>query len=550
MTKFLFVTGGVLSSLGKGLTSASVGALLESRGYKVTIQKLDPYINVDPGTMSPFQHGEVYVTDDGAETDLDLGHYERFTNMTASQSHNITTGRIYQKVINRERRGDYLGNTVQVIPHITDEIKNGIKKLAATGPDIVIVEIGGTVGDIESLPFLEAIRQLRLEVPQGDAINMHLTFVPYMKSAKELKSKPTQHSVKELRSIGIQPDIVLCRAEQVLPEDLCNKVALFCNVPKEAVKMAVDVDNIYKLPISLAHQNLDGLILKYFGLPEGRADLSKWEHLAEIIDQPKTEVRIAVVGKYVDYPDSYKSIIEAFTHAGFHHKVDVKLDWLEAEKYENEANLNELNQADGILVPGGFGNRGVEGMVKAIQYAREQKIPFFGICLGMQLACVEFARNVAKLKGANSSEFREDPPHKIIYKLRELVDIDEMGGTMRLGAYKCELQAGSLAHEVYGKTLISERHRHRYEFNIDYKNRLEEAGLTFSGTSPDGLFMEIVEVQNHPWFLGSQFHPEFQSKPFEPNPIFREFTGAAVKHRDIRLGKTTQQADREEETVS
>lgn len=550
MTKFLFVTGGVLSSLGKGLTSASVGALLESRGYKVTIQKLDPYINVDPGTMSPFQHGEVYVTDDGAETDLDLGHYERFTNMTASQSHNITTGRIYQKVINRERRGDYLGNTVQVIPHITDEIKNGIKKLAATGPDIVIVEIGGTVGDIESLPFLEAIRQLRLEVPQGDAINMHLTFVPYMKSAKELKSKPTQHSVKELRSIGIQPDIVLCRAEQVLPEDLCNKVALFCNVPKEAVKMAVDVDNIYKLPISLAHQNLDGLILKYFGLPEGRADLSKWEHLAEIIDQPKTEVRIAVVGKYVDYPDSYKSIIEAFTHAGFHHKVDVKLDWLEAEKYENEANLNELDQADGILVPGGFGNRGVEGMVKAIQYAREQKIPFFGICLGMQLACVEFARNVAKLKGANSSEFREDPPHKIIYKLRELVDIDEMGGTMRLGAYKCELQAGSLAHEVYGKTLISERHRHRYEFNIDYKNRLEEAGLTFSGTSPDGLFMEIVEVQNHPWFLGSQFHPEFQSKPFEPNPIFREFTGAAVKHRDIRLGKTTQQADREEETVS
>jgi CTP synthase len=528
MAKFIFVTGGVLSSLGKGLTSASVAALLETRGFRVTIQKLDPYINVDPGTMSPFQHGEVFVTDDGAETDLDLGHYERFSDMTASQNHNLTTGRVYQKVINKERRGDYLGNTVQVIPHITDEIKNGVKRIAP-GNDIVIVEIGGTVGDIESLPFLEAIRQLRLELPPGDSLFVHLTYVPYLKAAQELKSKPTQHSVKELRSIGIQPDVILCRAEMDVPEKTCRKIALFCNVPQDSVKVAYDVDSIYKVPLMLAKQDFDGLVCRKLSLPPSTRDLSRWEDLEAVINSEKSQVMVGVIGKYTDYPDSYKSIIEALTHAGFHHRVDVEIRWIESSDFERVPDLESLSQLDAILVPGGFGIRGTEGMLRAIQYAREEKVPFLGICLGMQLACVEYARNVMKLEGAHSSEFDEEPPHRIIYKLRELVDIDEMGGTMRLGAYPCELQPESNAHRAYGAINISERHRHRFEFNIEYKQKVNEAGLKITGTSPDGTFVEIVEIEDHPWFLGCQFHPEFKSNPFESHPLFRDFIGAAIQ---------------------
>jgi len=537
MTKYIFVTGGVLSSLGKGLAAASIGALLESRGYNVTVQKLDPYINVDPGTMSPFQHGEVFVTDDGAETDLDLGHYERFTNMQASQRHNITTGRVYQKVITKERRGDYLGDTVQVIPHITDEIKNGIKKCADPSIDIVLVEIGGTVGDIESLPFLEAIRQMRLEAPHGDAINLHLTYVPFLKAAKELKSKPTQHSVKELRSIGIQPDLILCRCEYDLPEDLRKKVALFSNVPENAVKVAIDVDNIYKAPLALAEQDIDSLVCDLLRLPHRKRDLKKWRDLAAIIDSPRPQIDIAVVGKYVNYPDSYKSIGEALTHAGFHHKTYVKTHWIESSLFEKGGSLTDLDRFHGVLVPGGFGPRGTQGMIRAIQYARENLIPFFGICLGMQLACVEFARNVAGLEGADSTEFNEDPTDRIIYKLRELVDIDEMGGTMRLGKYPCVLAGDSRAYKAYGQPEISERHRHRYEFNIANKQFLKEAGLKFTGMSPDGLFVEIIETADHPWFLGCQFHPEFKSKPFAVHPLFRDFIGAAIAHAGERTAE-------------
>ncbi len=549
MSKYIFVTGGVLSSLGKGLAAASIGALLECRGYRVEILKLDPYINVDPGTMSPFQHGEVFVTDDGAETDLDLGHYERFTNMTATQGHNWTTGRIYQKVINKERRGDYLGNTVQVIPHITDEIKASIRKVANEHVDVVIVEIGGTVGDIESLPFLEAIRQLRMEEKLGDAINVHLTYIPYLSAAKELKSKPTQHSVKELRSIGIQPDIVLCRCEVELPEDLRRKVALFCSVPATAVKMAVDVDNIYKVPLSLAREGLDELICDRLYLPLNRSDRRRWEELAAIIDGPRTEIHIGVIGKYVDYPDSYKSLDEALTHAGFHHRAKVQLHWVESSQFEGGKNLESLARFDGILVPGGFGPRGVNGMIEAIRYARVNKVPFFGICLGMQCACIEYARNVMGLENANSSEFDEEPAYKIIYKLRELVDIDEMGGTMRLGAYDCNLAEGSHAHRAYHDAHISERHRHRFEFNIDYKERMGEAGLLFTGMSPDGKFVEIVELPEHPWFLACQFHPEFKSKPFKPHPLFRDFIGAAYEEHKRRAAATKGRKHKEEAVV-
>ena len=548
MTKYIFVTGGVLSSLGKGLAAASMGALLESRGFRVTIQKLDPYINVDPGTMSPFQHGEVFVTDDGAETDLDLGHYERFTNMTGSQVHNLTTGRVYQKVINKERRGDYLGNTVQVIPHITDEIKAGVKK-ASVGADVLLVEIGGTVGDIESLPFLEAIRQLRMEVGPGDAINVHLTFVPFMKASQELKSKPTQHSVKELRSIGIQPDIVLCRSEYDIPDELREKIALFCNVPRDAVKVAVDVDNIYKVPLSLARQNLDGLVCDLLRITGKKPDLTPWKKLAAIIDAPHPPVNIGIVGKYVDYPDSYKSLSEALHHAGFHNKLDVKLHWIEASQFEEGKNLEVLKDMDGILVPGGFGSRGIQGMIKTIEYARSRAVPFFGICLGMQLACIEFARNVAGLDSANSAEFVDDPPHKIIYKLRELVDIDEMGGTMRLGAFDCDLTPGSAAARAYQVPQISERHRHRYEFNIAYRGYLESAGLKFTGVSPNRIFVEIVEIENHPWFLGCQFHPEFKSKPFQAHPLFRDFVAAAYKNQKMTRSAQKKSVT-EKETVS
>jgi len=534
MTKFIFVTGGVLSSLGKGLASAACGALLESRGYKVTIQKLDPYINVDPGTMSPFQHGEVFVTDDGAETDLDLGHYERFTNMRAGQGHNWTTGRIYQKVINKERRGDYLGKTVQVIPHITDQIKSCIKAIGTDDTDVVIVEIGGTVGDIESLPFLEAIRQLKLELPVGNVINLHLTYVPYLRAAREMKSKPTQHSVRELRSIGIQPDIVLCRCEEPLPDELIGKIALFCSVPVEAVKLAVDVDNIYKVPHSFARQEIDSLICKQLSLPLSRRNMEKWDSLGAIIDGEKPKLHIGVVGKYVDYPDSYKSISESLTHAGFHHKVEVEIHWIESAQFEGGRELEALDEVDGILIPGGFGIRGVAGMIEVVQLARTRGIPFFGICLGMQVACIEYARNVAGMDNANSSEFDEEANHKIFYKLRELVDIDEMGGTMRLGAYDCVLEEGTKAFAAYQTTMISERHRHRYEFNIDHKKAMSEAGLRISGISPDGLFIEIVEIESHPWFVGCQFHPEFKSKPFECHPLFRDFVGAALSHSRAR----------------
>jgi len=546
MTKFMFVTGGVLSSLGKGLAAAACGALLESRGYKVTIQKLDPYINVDPGTMSPFQHGEVFVTDDGAETDLDLGHYERFTEMTATQGHNWTTGRIYEKVINKERRGDYLGKTVQVIPHITDEIKNSIRKLAKDDLDVVIVEIGGTVGDIESLPFLEAIRQFRLDLPVGDAINVHLTYVPYLNAARELKSKPTQHSVKELRSIGIQPDIILCRCEKPLEEGLRRKVALFGSLPFEAVKVAIDVDNIYKVPLSFAEQEVDTLICQRLGLAQKKRDLTRWKDLAARIDRPKSTVNIGVVGKYVDYPDSYKSLGEALIHAGFHHQVAVAIHWIESADFEQGGCLEQLDNVDGILIPGGFGYRGVAGMIEVVRLARTHAIPFFGICLGMQVASIEYARNVAGLENANSSEFDEETPHKIFYKLRELIDIDEMGGTMRLGAYDCQLEKGSRAWAAYKRPLISERHRHRYEFNIDYKQTMIDAGLQITGMSPDGTFVEIVEIENHPWFLGCQFHPEFKSDPFDCHELFRDFVKASMDHRDARDRVRNEQVEQEE----
>jgi CTP synthase len=529
--RLIFITGGVLSSLGKGLASASIGALLESRGLRVTLQKLDPYINVDPGTMSPFQHGEVFVTDDGAETDLDLGHYERFTNMVATQNHNITTGRIYQTVINKERQGSYLGNTVQVIPHITDEIKAGILRLATEDIDVVLVEIGGTVGDIESLPFLEAIRQLRLEMPRGHAINIHLTYVPYLSAAGELKSKPTQHSVKELRSIGIQPDLILCRSEMELPDGVRKKIALFCNVPFDAVHSAVDVDNIYKVPLKFAENNLDQTILDLLQLPAQDRDVTAWRELEETINSTLPEVHIGIVGKYVDYPDSYKSLTEALTHGGFANKVNVRIHWLNSEDFEKGSALSTLQAMHGILIPGGFGLRGVEGMIQATRYAREGKVPFFGICLGMQVASIEYARHVAGLAGAHSSEFEEDPEYKIIYKLRELVDVDKLGGTMRLGAYPCLLTQESRAFEAYGSLEISERHRHRYEFNRAYKPLLEKAGLRFSGLSPDRVFVEIIEVPDHPWFLACQFHPEFKSKPHQAHPLFRDFIRAADQTR-------------------
>lgn len=542
MTKYIFVTGGVLSSLGKGLASASIGALLESRGYRVAIQKLDPYINVDPGTMSPFQHGEVFVTDDGAETDLDLGHYERFTSMIASKKNNLTTGGVYQKVINKERRGDYLGNTVQVIPHITDEIKSGVRKMASDDVDVVIVEIGGTVGDIESLPFMEAIRQMRQESPPGDAINIHLTIVPYLKSAKELKSKPTQHSVKELRSIGISPDMILCRCEVEIPDELRAKIALFCNVPADVVKTAIDVDNVYKVPLKFAERDVDTAICKLLRLPARKPNLKRWENLAATIDSEREPVNIGIVGKYVDYPDSYKSLMEALYHAGFSHMADVRLHWISSAKFEKAEDMSPLEPMDGILIPGGFGIRGVEGMVRSVQYAREHQVPYFGICLGMQVACIEFARHCCGLEGANSSEFDDHPPHKVIFKLRELVDIDELGGTMRLGAYDCLISERSLAHKAYGIREISERHRHRYEFNKAYFDTLAHGGLKFTGMSPNGTFVEIVELENHPWFLGCQFHPEFKSKPFLPHPLFKAFVGQSVAFRRQRQNQATEGA--------
>jgi CTP synthase len=549
-TKYIFVTGGVVSSLGKGLAAASIGRLMESRGFKVGLQKLDPYINVDPGTMSPFQHGEVFVTDDGAETDLDLGHYERFTTGFTNRDSNFTTGKVYKSVIEKERRGDYLGATVQVIPHITDEIKSSILKISS-GLDIQIVEIGGTVGDIESLPFLEAIRQFRLDIGRQNALFVHLTLVPFIGAAGELKTKPTQHSVRELRAIGIQPDILLCRCDRMLPAELKRKIALFCNVSEDAVITAKDVSTIYEVPLYLSQEGIDEIIMKLLDLPYRKRNLKDWEGLVDRVLHPKDEVTIGIVGKYVAYEDSYKSLNEALAHGGFASRLKVNLQWIESEEVLSGAKRQALLDVDGILVPGGFGHRGVEGMVEAIRVAREGKIPFFGICLGLQCAVIEYARNVAGLDGADSTEFQEEAPHRVIYKLRDLLGVDDLGGTMRLGKYDCNLDPGSFAHRAYGKTMISERHRHRYEVNQEFLPRLRQAGLRISGLSPDKKFVEIVEVEDHPWFLACQFHPEFKSRPLDPHPLFRDFIAASYEHRlrqiAGRTGETRALADQPRE---
>jgi CTP synthase len=532
--KYIFVTGGVVSSLGKGLAAASIGRLLEDHGYRVALQKFDPYINVDPGTMSPYQHGEVYVTDDGAETDLDLGHYERFTSMVATRNSNWTTGKIYLSVIQKERRGDYLGRTVQVIPHITNEIKDAIR-LAGRDVDIMLVEIGGTVGDIESMPFLEAIRQFRLDVGRENAIYVHLTLVPYISTAGELKTKPTQHSVRDLRSIGIQPDILLCRTDRFLDTDIKRKIALFCDVSEEAVITAKDVSTIYEVPLVLSAEGLDRIVLKLLGLPLTEARTTAWRELVERIKTPLDELTIHVVGKYTGYEDSYKSLNEAVFHGGFAHQLKVRLNWVEAEALEKEGGAALLDGAHGILVPGGFGSRGTRGMMKAAEYARERGIPYFGICYGFQWATVEFARHVCSLDGADSTEVDENAPHKVIYKLRDLLGVDDLGGTMRLGRYACELAPGSMAERIYGTSLVHERHRHRFEFNCLYEPSLKENGMIVSGRSPDGKFVEIAELPSHPWYLAVQFHPEFQSKPLRPHPLFASFVEASHRHKTKTL---------------
>jgi len=537
-TRYIFITGGVTSSLGKGLAAASIGRLLESRNFDVTIQKLDPYINVDPGTMNPFQHGEVFVTEDGAETDLDLGHYERFTSITTGRSNNYTTGRIYNQVIERERRGDYLGGTVQVIPHITDEIKRAIRELSP-GHEIQIVEIGGTVGDIESLPFLEAIRQFRQEVGPHRALFVHLTLVPWLSAAHELKTKPTQHSVRELLSIGIQPDILLCRGDRPLPAEIKRKIALFCNVSVDQVVSAPDAESIYKVPLSYAQEGIDEIISKLLDLPYRRRDISRWEKLVHTIENPKGHVTIGMVGKYVSYEDSYKSLNEALRHGGVANNVKVDLEFIEAEKMERGDIDEEIQKLDAVLVPGGFGERGVEGMIRAVERARELKIPFFGICLGLQCAVVETARNVAGLKGAHSSEFAPDAPHKVIDFLPEQRALTTKGGNMRLGGYACRIAPGTKAHKLYGKTDVVERHRHRYEVNNAYRDEMAAKGLVFSGTSPDGRLVEIVELTDHPFFVGTQFHPEFKSRPNRAHPLFRGFIAAALKKESKPVKRET-----------
>jgi len=539
--KFIFVTGGVVSSLGKGLAAASMGCLLEGHGYRVTLQKFDPYINVDPGTMSPFQHGEVYVTDDGAETDLDLGHYERFTSTVTTRDHNWTTGKIYLSVIQKERRGDYLGRTVQVIPHITNEIKDCLRSIASE-VDIVLVEIGGTVGDIEGQPFLEAIRQFRQDIGRENTLYVHLTLVPFIGTAGELKTKPTQHSVRELRAIGIQPDILLCRTDRTLPSDIKKKIALFCDVAEEAVITARNVPSIYDVPLVLAEEGLDRIILKYLKMPQTERHMQAWEELVERIHNPSDELIIHVVGKYVGLEDSYKSLNEALAHGGVANHTRVSTRWVEAEALEEADGVRLLDGADGILVPGGFGTRGTRGMMRAAQVARERQIPFLGICYGFQWAAVEFARNVCGLVGADSTECNEGAPHKVIYKLRDLLGVDELGGTMRLGQYACELAPGSLASRIYGGHLVWERHRHRYEFNRQYEPILAAQGLRFSGRSPDGKFIEIVELEGHPWFVAVQFHPEFRSKPLKPAPLFASFVEASHKHRMQRVARHTDES--------
>ncbi len=539
-TKFIFVTGGVLSSLGKGLASASIGALLESRGLTVTIQKLDPYINVDPGTMNPFQHGEVFVTDDGSETDLDLGHYERFTSAKVGQDNNFTTGKIYHSVITKERKGEYLGGTVQVIPHITDEIKKSIK-LVADGVDVVIVEIGGTIGDIESLPFLEAIRQFRTDAGKDNVLYIHLTLVPYIETAGEVKTKPTQHSVKELRSIGIQPDILLCRTDRYLSKEIKSKIALFCDVRVDEVITAKDVECIYEVPLIFHKEGLDDKIVELLHIWTRAPRLEEWEEFVKKYKAPKNSVNIAIVGKYVNLTESYKSLNEALYHSGVPNDCKVNLIFVDSEKIDETSCEEIFKEAGGILVPGGFGSRGVEGKILAVKYARENKIPYFGICLGMQVAVIEFARNVTNMKNAHSSEFDCDAPYPVIYLMKEWYDdktetiqkrdiTSDKGGTMRLGAYPCHIINETFAYKAYGISDISERHRHRYEFNNEYKEKFEKKGLVISGVSPNGELVEIVEIKNHPWFLGCQFHPEFKSRPMNPHPLFRDFIKASLKN--------------------
>jgi CTP synthase len=528
--KYILVTGGVVSSLGKGLAAASIGALLEGHGYTVALQKFDPYINVDPGTMSPFQHGEVYVTDDGAETDLDLGHYERFTNQLTTRNSNWTTGKIYLSVIQKERRGDYLGRTVQVIPHITNEIKDAIRA-AAPDVDIVLVEIGGTVGDIESLPFVEAIRQLRQDVGRENTLYIHLTLVPFIGAAGELKTKPTQHSVRDLRAIGIQPDILLCRTDRFLDQEIKRKIALFCDVDEEAVITAKDVSSIYEVPLVLAVEGLDRILLERLHLPATEARMGAWADLVDRIKNPSDEITIHVVGKYVGYEDSYKSLNEALYHGGFKHRLRVNIKWVEAEALEAEGGEQLLEGASGILVPGGFGDRGTRGMMRAAEIAREQGIPYFGICYGFQWAAVEFARHVCGLSQADSTECAPDTPQNVIYKLRDLLGVDDLGGTMRLGSYACRLTPGSRAQQLYGEEVIHERHRHRYEFNCLFEKALTEGGLLISGRSLDGKFVEIVELPSHPWYVAVQFHPEFKSKPLTPHPLFAGFVEASYQRK-------------------
>ena len=543
MTRHIFVTGGVVSSLGKGLTSASIGMLLEHRGLRVRMQKLDPYINVDPGTMSPYQHGEVYVLDDGAETDLDLGHYERFTNSPLSRDSNYTTGQIYLSVIEKERRGVFLGKTVQVIPHITNEIKDCIRKLAGDEVDVVITEIGGTVGDIESQPFLEAIRQFSLDVGKENCLYIHLTLVPYLKAAGELKTKPTQHSVGLLRQIGIQPDILICRTERTIEHDDLKKIALFCNVPEEAVIEEKDKDfSIYEVPLSLVDNKLDTIICKKLRLPAGTTNLDDWRNILNVLRNPKHEISIAVVGKYAEHKDAYKSIYEAIDHAGIHHHAQIRTGRIQAEEIEREGAAKLLSGYDGILVPGGFGERGIEGKIEAIQYARERGIPFFGICLGMQCAAIEFARHVVDLEGAHSTEFNKDTMHPVICLLDEQRNITKMGGTMRLGKQVAHLAEGSKALECYGAETIDERHRHRYEFNNTYRQQFAAHGMAFTGTSPDGKLVEILELPEHPWFLAVQYHPEFKSKPTAAQPLFAGFVGAAIEKHASRSESATVEA--------
>ncbi len=541
--KYVFITGGVVSSLGKGIASSSIANLLECRGLRVTLQKLDPYLNIDPGTMSPFQHGEVFVTDDGAETDLDLGHYERFTHAVLTRANNATSGSIYERILAKERRGDYLGKTVQVIPHVTDAIREQIEKVSTSDIDVVLTEIGGTVGDIESLPFIEALRQVRQQVGRDGCIFVHVTLVPYIAAAGELKTKPTQHSVKELRALGIQPDILVCRTETGFSREIREKIASFCDVDREAVIAARDVDTVYQVPVEFAEQGVDDIVLDRLRLRSGPRDLGPWKDMLDRLRNPRDRVRIGVVGKYVDYEDSYKSLKEALLHGGLAQGLEVEIGWLEAEGITRETCAGQLERYDGILVPGGFGIRGIEGMIEAIRYARENLVPYFGICLGMQTMVIEFMRNVCGIADAHSAEFDPEAADRAFLKLRELKGVEDLGGTMRVGAWPCKLQPGSFAHRAYGRSKISERHRHRYEFNRpDYEQVVTGHGMRITGETPEVDYVEICELPNHPWFLGCQFHPEFKSKPLEPQPLFKAFVRASYERRQ-RQGKAAEEIE-------